>query len=64
MGDRRIACELKEKVLISYVTPIYMYGLETMALMEKNRRKCRYTKTTGYEGQWELRVRIRDEWMN
>ena len=35
MGDRCRSCKLKRKVLSSCVTLAYMYGLEMMALVEK-----------------------------
>ena len=39
MGDRRISCKLKGKVLTSRVATACVYGLEMMALTEKQHEK-------------------------
>ena len=35
MADKKISWKLKGKVLMSCVTPVYFYGLETVALTER-----------------------------
>ena len=35
MADRKLSMKLKGKVLMSCVTPAYLYGLEMVALIER-----------------------------
>ena len=39
MGDRYISRKLKGRELSACMTPAYLYGLETMAMMEKQQEK-------------------------
>ena len=44
MGDRCMSWKLKGKVLSSYITPAYLYGLETLAMTEKQQKKLQVCK--------------------
>ena len=48
LGNKRTSRKLKGNVLTFCVTPAYIDGLETMTLIENN-RKCRFAKSAGYE---------------
>ena len=39
MGDRHMSRKLKGKDLNSCITPAYLYGLETMAMTEKQQER-------------------------
>ena len=55
MADREISRKLKEKVLISCVTPVYLYGRETVALPQRdNNRGWRFARATGSGGLQEF----------
>ena len=49
MGDRWIFCKFKGKMLTS--TPVYIYGLETTALTEKQQEKVQVC-----ENNWVRRI--------
>ena len=51
MGDRHISRKLKGKVLNSRITPAYIYGLETMAMREKQQERLHV-----YENTWVRRI--------
>ena len=51
MGDRHISGKLKGKVLNSCTTPVYLYGLETMAMTEKQQERLEL-----YENNWVGRI--------
>ena len=46
MEDIHIFRKVKGKLLSSYITPAYQYGLQTMAMTE-NKRNCKFTRVTG-----------------
>ena len=45
MFDRKRSRKLKVKVLMSCVTPTYLYSLEAVALTERANRSCRFVRT-------------------
>ena len=47
MGARHMSRKLKGKVLNSCITPTYLYGLEIMAMTEKNKRDFEFARITG-----------------
>ena len=49
MADRWISKRLKGKVMSSCVTPVFLYGTETLAMTNYKNKGCKCTKTTGYE---------------
>ena len=51
MGDRHISRKLKENVLSSCKTPAYVYGLESMAMTEKQQEKLQVC-----ENNWVRRI--------
>ena len=51
MGDRRISCKLKGKVLTSRVATAWLYGLEMLALTEKQQEKVQVC-----ENNWIRRI--------
>ena len=51
MGDRHISQKLKGKVLNSCITPAYLYGLETMAMTEKQQQRLQVC-----ENNWVRRI--------
>ncbi len=50
-ADRRISRRLKEKVLMSCATSVYLYGLETMALTERQQQRLQV-----WENNWVRRI--------
>ena len=62
MEDRRVSRKRKGKVLSSCVAPTYMYGLEAMALTEKQQENVLVC-----ENNWIRRIvggKIREELTN
>ena len=51
MADRKISTKLKGKVMVTCVTPAYLYGLETVALTERQQWKLQMS-----ENKWVRRI--------
>ena len=49
MANRKILRKLKGKVLFSYGTPAYLYGLETVALKERTIKAAGLREQLGHE---------------